>query len=230
MSKKWLWVQLVLAWVPIAALLATLVLSAHQNAHVRDAILVALRMSFAGALLGLLVYRLVRRVPWPRTFEFRFFALHIIAAAAFTLSFFVLNSIIESIARGQLVVVIGVGAGSYLVFGVWLYIMIAGVVYANDATAKAAQLEAVAARSQLAALRAQVNPHFLFNALHSVVHLIPRDPVRAARAAEQVASLLRAALEEKRKCSQHSQVSGGFCSCARLPPFCSGSWRCRGPS
>ena len=198
MSKKWLWVQLFLAWVPIAALLATLVLTAHPNAHIAGAILVALRMSISGAVLGLLVYRLVRRFPWPRSFDIRFFAIHLAGAAVFTIAFFILNSIIESVARGQMVIVIGVGLGPYLVFGVWLYIMITGVVYANDATARAARAEAIAARSQLAALRAQVNPHFLFNALHSVVHLIPRDPARAARAAEQVAGLLRATLEEKR--------------------------------
>ena len=198
MSKKWLWVQLFLAWLPIAALLATLVLTAHPNAHLAGAILVALRMSVSGALLGLLVYRLVRRFPWPRSFDIRFMAVHLVAAAAFTSAFFVLNSLIESVARGQLVIVVGIGLGVYLVFGVWLYIMITGVVYANDATARAARAEAIAARSQLAALRAQLNPHFLFNALHSVVHLIPRDPPRAASAAEQVASLLRATLEEKR--------------------------------
>jgi hypothetical protein len=198
MSKKWLWVQLFLAWMPIAALLATLVFTAHPHTTVSGAIIVALRMSVAGAVLGLLVYRLVRRVPWPRAFDLRFGALHIAAAVAFTIAFFILNSVIESLARGQLVIVIGAGVAVYLVFGVWLYIMITGVVYANEATARAAHAEAIAARSQLAALRAQVNPHFLFNALHSVVHLIPRDPARAARAAEQVAGLLRATLEEKR--------------------------------
>lgn len=198
MSKKWLWVQLFLAWVPIAALLATLVFTAHPNAHVAGAILVALRMSVAGALLGLLVYRLVRRFPWPPSFDIRFMAVHLVAAAAFTSAFFILNSVMESAARGQLVIVIGTGLGAYLVFGVWLYIMITGVVYANEATARAARAETIAARSQLAALRSQLNPHFLFNALHSVVHLIPRDPARAASAAEQVAALLRTTLEEKR--------------------------------
>jgi len=198
MSKKWLWVQLFLAWVPIAALLALLVLTSHPNAHLAGAVLVALRMSLSGALLGLLVYRFVRRFPWPSAFDVRFLALHLVAAAVFTVAFFILNSVIESVARGQLVIVIGIGVAPYLVFGVWLYIMITGVVYANESTARAAQAEAIAARSQLAALRSQVNPHFLFNALHSVVHLIPRDPARAARAAEQVAALLRATLEEKR--------------------------------
>lgn len=39
-----------------------------------------------------------------------------------------------------------------------------------------ARAEAVAARAQLAAPRAQLHPHFLFNALHTVVQLIPADP------------------------------------------------------
>jgi LytS/YehU family sensor histidine kinase len=50
----------------------------------------------------------------------------------------------------------------------------------------------------LAALRAQVHPHFLFNALHTVVQLIAIDPARATEAAELVADLLRTTLEEQR--------------------------------
>jgi LytS/YehU family sensor histidine kinase len=78
------------------------------------------------------------------------------------------------------------------------YGVIAGVSYAQDASARVARAEAAAARTQLAALRAQVHPHFLFNALHTVVQLIPVDPARATEAAELVADLLRATLEEQR--------------------------------
>ena len=49
-----------------------------------------------------------------------------------------------------------------------------------------------------AALRAQLHPHFLFNALHTVVQLIPIDPARASHAAELLAELLRSALDEQR--------------------------------
>jgi LytS/YehU family sensor histidine kinase len=94
--------------------------------------------------------------------------------------------------------VIGIGIGPFLVLGVWLYVMVAGVTYAAQATERAARIEAIAARSQLAALRAQLNPHFLFNALHTVVQLIPREPRRAAQAAEQIAGLLRTTIEEDR--------------------------------
>jgi LytS/YehU family sensor histidine kinase len=85
-----------------------------------------------------------------------------------------------------------------VVIGTFVYLLVAGVFYATDATARAARAEAVAAQTQLAALRAQLHPHFLFNALHTVVQLIPLDPVRAADAASLVADLLRSAVEEQR--------------------------------
>jgi len=74
----------------------------------------------------------------------------------------------------------------------------AGMLATMDANARAARAEAVSARTQLAALRAQLHPHFLFNALHTVVQLIPVEPARAAEAAELVAELLRATIEEQR--------------------------------
>ncbi len=82
--------------------------------------------------------------------------------------------------------------------GVWLYVMIAGVTYASEAAERAARAETLAARAQLAALRAQLHPHFLFNALHSVVQLIPLAPDRAAEAATQLGALLRITVEEDR--------------------------------
>ena len=48
-----------------------------------------------------------------------------------------------------------------------------------------------ASRSELKALRAQVNPHFLFNALNAIAGLIPQDPDRAERTIEQLAEVFR---------------------------------------
>jgi anti-sigma regulatory factor (Ser/Thr protein kinase) len=53
------------------------------------------------------------------------------------------------------------------------------------------QLLLNANRSELKALRAQVNPHFLFNALNTIASLIPRQPERAERTVEQLAELFR---------------------------------------
>jgi LytS/YehU family sensor histidine kinase len=46
-------------------------------------------------------------------------------------------------------------------------------------------------RSELKALRAQVNPHFLFNALNTIASLIPRHPDRAEKTIEQLAEMFR---------------------------------------
>ena len=52
-----------------------------------------------------------------------------------------------------------------------------------------------AAEARMNALEARVHPHFLFNALNSVLSLIPEDPARAEALLEQVSALLRFALD-----------------------------------
>jgi GNAT superfamily N-acetyltransferase len=56
------------------------------------------------------------------------------------------------------------------------------------------ELSLHASRSELKALRAQINPHFLFNALNAIAGLIPRNPDRADRTIEQLADVFRYAL------------------------------------
>ena len=46
-------------------------------------------------------------------------------------------------------------------------------------------------KSELKALRAQINPHFLFNALNAIASLIHTDPGRADEAVEQLAQVFR---------------------------------------
>jgi two-component sensor histidine kinase len=198
MPRSFAWPQLLLGWIPIGVLLTTLMLTAHVNPDLRSTIMVALRLVITGAILGVLVQRFSRRLEWPHPPTPRFVAIHLIAAIVFSAAWVLSNSLIVSLRYGEFMLEAGYGVGPFLILGVWLYIMIAGVVYASLATERAARAEALAARSQLAALRAQLNPHFLFNALHTVVQLIPVEPRRASQAAEQVAGLLRTTLEEDR--------------------------------
>jgi hypothetical protein len=58
----------------------------------------------------------------------------------------------------------------------------------------AARLREDVANASLQALRAQVNPHFLFNALNAVVTLIGRDPTQAREMLVRISELLRATL------------------------------------
>jgi signal transduction histidine kinase len=55
----------------------------------------------------------------------------------------------------------------------------------------ARELGELAATAQLAALRAQINPHFLFNSLNSIAQLIHVDPVKAEACVERLADIFR---------------------------------------
>lgn len=48
-----------------------------------------------------------------------------------------------------------------------------------------------ASRAELKALRAQINPHFLFNALNAIASLVHTDPARADEVVEQLAEVFR---------------------------------------
>jgi two-component system, LytTR family, sensor kinase len=62
--------------------------------------------------------------------------------------------------------------------------------------AQAAQLQAQLADARLAALRTQLNPHFLFNTLHAVSALVERDPRGVRRMVARLSELLRTTLDE----------------------------------
>ncbi len=197
MSRTWIAAQLAIAWFPMWALFTVLMMSAHGYPF-GPAALGALPIIASAAALAFPVYRLTRRWPWPHPFRVAFLFGHVLAAAIYSLAWIGLISLLESAIAGRLIMVIGPGLGPFLVTGMWLYGVVAGVSYANQAAVRAAELEVLAARTQLATLRSQLQPHFLFNALHTVVQLIPTDPRSAARAAEQLAAALRDAMDEER--------------------------------
>lgn len=175
-------------------------LQRSQEVWSRGEIEAAISNVTAGAIVAYLLYRFVRRVPWPRPFRLWFVLLNLAAALASGVLWLGLLSAIESLFTGRFPETrTAVQAVELLpILGVLLYGVVAGITYPVEATARAARAEAMAARTQLAALRAQIHPHVVFNALHAVVQLIPVDPVRATEAAELVASLLRTTIEEDR--------------------------------
>ena len=157
----------------------------------------------AGSVVAFLLYRFIRRTPWPRPFRVRFALLHVVVAIAFGVSFIGLTIAIESLYTGSLLTTRTARRAVELPSelpssALLLYAVVLGVAYSVERRARAARIEADAVRAQLAALRAQLHPHFLFNALHAVVQLIPINQARAVEAAELVASLLRATVEENR--------------------------------
>ncbi len=61
------------------------------------------------------------------------------------------------------------------------------------------QARELAALAQLEALRAQINPHFLFNSLNSIVQLISSDPERAEECVERLAEIFRYLLRSENR-------------------------------
>jgi hypothetical protein len=60
---------------------------------------------------------------------------------------------------------------------------------------KAAALEARLAQAQLQALKTQLQPHFLFNTLHTIAELVHADPKRAEQMILHLGELLRLTLQ-----------------------------------
>jgi len=77
-------------------------------------------------------------------------------------------------------------------------LLLAATRLAREREAAAVRAEALRARAELHALRARLDPHFLFNTLHSVTALVRADPAGAERALERFADLLRHVLDAER--------------------------------
>lgn len=83
------------------------------------------------------------------------------------------------------------------VFSLWLALYFGAHYFARSRRAElhALQLDLTAREASFLALRAQLNPHFLFNCLNSIRALIAEDPPRAQQAVTTLSSLLRYTLQ-----------------------------------
>ena len=66
-------------------------------------------------------------------------------------------------------------------------------------TADAESLKRQVVEARMAAMQAQIEPHFLFNTLASIDHLIEVDPARASKMQKNLISLLRASMPALRE-------------------------------
>jgi hypothetical protein len=95
-----------------------------------------------------------------------------------------------------------IGPGQEFMFrtvsGVLLYTIFAAVLMwsesirrVHESHSMVAREAALRAEAEAKAIRAQFNPHFVFNTLHSLMLLVRADPATAERAIEDVATLIR---------------------------------------
>ena len=90
------------------------------------------------------------------------------------------------------------GVGSWIFNATFLYILLAIFLVGSEAVnrlhesrTRAARESVLRAEAEAKAVRAQFNPHFVFNTLHSLMLLVRADPDTAEQAIENVAELIR---------------------------------------
>ncbi len=69
----------------------------------------------------------------------------------------------------------------------------------TDQRRQLGEASALAQQAELAMLRYQLNPHFLFNALNSIRALTVEDPLRARQMVTELSDFLRSSLDRKRE-------------------------------
>jgi LytS/YehU family sensor histidine kinase len=89
-----------------------------------------------------------------------------------------------------------------LPFGVIVYLCVAGMAHAiryfveaGDREVQLARLSEQLAGARFSALQAQVNPHFLFNALNTIASLVHENPDAAERVVVRLSALMRKSVD-----------------------------------
>lgn len=191
--------RVALAWAPFWAFWVLLCLS-FPGQSLSSAAVAATAAIGAAALLGLGAWWFTGVYGWPEELEFRFYGVHLLLGAAFAV-LWMLAILGADAARAQMGLVEVVRAwsrvlGWYFVMGVSIYGLVTGISYTVRTRGRLREQERLAAEARLAALRNQLNPHFLFNALHSLAVLVRRDQPAAQVAIEQLGAVLRYTLAE----------------------------------
>jgi two-component system LytT family sensor kinase len=173
-----------------------------------DAVTFSLADWYVFALLSIPVAKLARSFPFERRSWGRVALVHIIYSVLFSFAFMVLRAGVGEI---QNWVRPGTGLPFARGFGlltktfqynIWVYWVILSVCHAFDYYQKfherelrAAELEKRLTQAKLQALQSQMNPHFLFNTLHTISALMHKDVDAADRMVMKLSDLLRLALD-----------------------------------
>ncbi len=183
---------LIAAWLPILALWQ--LFAVQGGSTFLHALPFSIYAIGSAALLGLLVTRFCARKPWPNELRASFYAVHILVALTYTITWTAGMTafvwIIERRVALRMFVIL------WMSEGVWLYAIVAGFSYAILTQRRALQAEKGLAVARLDALRSRLHPHFLFNALHTVGALVRHDPAEAEGAVEKLGDMLRYTLRD----------------------------------
>ncbi|HEY6330505.1 MAG TPA: histidine kinase [Blastocatellia bacterium] len=165
---------------------------------------------YVWAALSPAVVVVSRKFPVKGTVRGRFIAAHFTASVLFSLThiaiylpvFLLVDWPGSKTYVGSPRSAIAIGLNSIFPLGIFVYWVILGVITALDLyrqygqeRVRAADLEKQLVESQLNALKMQLQPHFLFNTLHSLTDIVLEDPKEATRMIARLGDFLRLTLD-----------------------------------
>jgi hypothetical protein len=194
-----------LAWTPLAALLVYL-LAVPGGLSRQWALALVAPLCLIYAFVCLSAWYSCRSTPLETSGLFRLAITHLAAAVLMSLlwlamarglavalsSFDSFQGIDQHIGR-QYPLLFGSGVLLYLLAVAFHYVLLSFEA-SREAEQREMQARVLARESELRALKAQVNPHFLFNSLHSISALTSIDAARAREMCILLADFLRATL------------------------------------
>jgi LytS/YehU family sensor histidine kinase len=205
LAHPWRLAVYVAIWIPLGVLLAAL-LALQGALGWTDALIAAIPLSVAYGFLCLSAWYVTGGSPVDRVGAMR-------VAASAVASAFLSSAVWLLLARGWMGLVVSVmrrddvqgsfrtGAPTLFGFGFLLYLLAMAVSYlaaafavSRDAERRGLELQVAAREAELRALRAQIDPHFLFNSLQSISALTTADPAAARRMCLLLADFLRETL------------------------------------
>jgi signal transduction histidine kinase len=191
-------------WVMVGALLA-LALTGRLGLTWLQATLISLPVASAYAFVCLSAWYVARSLPIVTTGTPRIVGTGIVAAVISSAGWLALARLWVAILvrRGWIPDAARAGGHESLIFGfgVLLYVLSLAISYllitfeeTREAERRALEVQVLAREAELRSLRAQIDPHFLFNCLHSISALTTADPPAARRMCLLLGDFLRETL------------------------------------
>jgi LytS/YehU family sensor histidine kinase len=193
------------AWLPFFALWTGVSMSSGVLT-LRQALVGSLISIGSAGGLGVLVWFACLRWPWPSGFRLRFYALQILLAIVYGMAWTSSVFLLDHLRGASGNVWSAIAWARTIPLGIWFYAILAGMFHAvqtrqrlQEKETLAARAEALAAAARLEAIRARLNPHFLFNTLHTLAAVVKFRPSLAENAIERLGDMLRYTLKDDRR-------------------------------